>query len=59
MLNLLDKIFIVVVKYRRKIFLEEVTKSLLLICFEITTKYEIEFIEIGTDVDRNSGQLSF
>ena len=38
-------------KYRRKIFSEEVTKSLLLICFEITEKYEIEFIEIGTDSD--------
>ena len=38
-------------KYRRKIFSAEVTKSLLLICFEITEKYEIEFIEIGTDTD--------
>jgi putative transposase len=28
-----------------------VTKSLLLICFEITEKYEIEFIETGTDAD--------
>ena len=36
-------------KYRRKIFSTEVTKSLLLICFEITPRYEIEFIEIGTD----------
>jgi REP element-mobilizing transposase RayT len=38
-------------KYRRKIFGAEVTKSLLLICFEITERYEIEFIEIGTDSD--------
>ena len=38
-------------KYRRKIFSEAVTKSLLLICFEITVKYEIEFIEVGTDAD--------
>src|SRR4030095_3094118 len=38
-------------KYRRKIFSEEVSKSLLSICFEITIKYEIEFIEIGTDND--------
>ena len=38
-------------KYRRKIFSLEVTKSLLLICFEITEKYEIEFLEIGTDAD--------
>jgi REP element-mobilizing transposase RayT len=38
-------------KYRRKIFSAEVTKSLLLICFEITEKYEIEFIEIRIDDD--------
>ena len=38
-------------KYRRKIFSEEVTKSLLLICFVITDKHEIEFLEIGTDAD--------
>jgi putative transposase len=38
-------------KYRRKIFSEEVTKSLLLICFEITEKHEIEFLEIGTDAE--------
>jgi putative transposase len=38
-------------KYRRKIFSEEVNKSLLAICFEITIKYEIEFIEIGCDND--------
>jgi REP element-mobilizing transposase RayT len=38
-------------KYRRKIFSDEVTKSLLLICFEITEKHEIEFLEIGTDAD--------
>ena len=38
-------------KYRRKIFSEEVAKSLLLICFEITEKFEIEFLEIGTDAD--------
>jgi REP element-mobilizing transposase RayT len=38
-------------KYRRKIFTDEVRKSLLLICFEITEKHEIEFIEIGTDAD--------
>ena len=38
-------------KYRRKIFSEQVSKSLLAICFEITIKYEIEFIEIGSDND--------
>jgi putative transposase len=38
-------------KYRRKVFTDEVTKSLVMICFEITEKHEIEFIEIGTDED--------
>ena len=38
-------------KYRRKIFSEGVTRSLLMICFEITEKYEIDFLEIGTDND--------
>ena len=38
-------------KYCLKIFSEEVSKSLLAICFEITIKYEIEFIEIGCDDD--------
>ena len=38
-------------KYRWKIFSEEVSKSLLAICLEITIKYEIEFIEIGCDND--------
>jgi putative transposase len=38
-------------KYRRKIFSSEVTKTLLLTCFEITVKDEIEFIEIGSDTD--------
>jgi putative transposase len=38
-------------KYRRKIFSTEVTKTLLLTCFEITVKHEIEFIEIGSDTD--------
>ena len=37
--------------YRRKALTEELIKSLLLICFGITEKYEIEFIEIGTDED--------
>lgn len=38
-------------KYRRKIFTEDVSKSLLTICFDITVKYEIEFIEVGCDND--------
>ncbi len=38
-------------KYRRKIFSQEVSNSLLQICFDITVKYEIEFIEVGCDND--------
>lgn len=38
-------------KYRRKIFTDEVTRSLLLVCFELGEKYEIDFLEIGTDND--------
>ena len=38
-------------KYRRKIFSQEVSKSLLDVCFDITVKYEIEFIEVGSDND--------
>lgn len=36
-------------KYRRKIYTSEVTASLIRICFEITERYEIEFLEIGAD----------
>jgi REP element-mobilizing transposase RayT len=38
-------------KYRRKIFNEEVEKTLKEICIEITKRYEINFIEIGIDED--------
>lgn len=38
-------------KYRRKIFTPEVEKSLKEICLEIEDRYEINFIEIGTDND--------
>jgi hypothetical protein len=38
-------------KYRRKTFSQEVSKSLLEVCFDITVKYEIEFIEVGSDND--------
>ena len=36
-------------KYRRMIFSEEVDEVLKLICLEISERYEIEFLEIGTD----------
>ena len=38
-------------KYRRIVFSESVDKSLKEICLEISKRYEIEFIEIGTDND--------
>ena len=36
-------------KYRRKIFTAEVDKVLLQVCEEISERYEVDFIEIGTD----------
>jgi putative transposase len=36
-------------KYRKTIFSTEVEQELKLICLEIQTKYEIYFLEIGTD----------
>jgi len=38
-------------KYRRKIFSEEVEATLKEICIGISERYEIRFIEIGTDKD--------
>ena len=38
-------------KYRRKIFIDEVEKTLKEVCIEITKSYEITFIEIGNDED--------
>ena len=38
-------------KYRKKIFTEEVEISLKEICREIECRYEIKFIEIGSDKD--------
>ena len=38
-------------KYRKAIFTEEVDKVLKLVCLEIELRYEIEFLEIGTDKD--------
>ena len=36
-------------KYRRAIFSEEVTKTLVEVCGEISERFEIYFVEIGTD----------
>jgi REP element-mobilizing transposase RayT len=38
-------------KYRKKIFTEKVDKALREVCIEISERYEINFIEIGTDGD--------
>jgi putative transposase len=38
-------------KYRRVVFSEVVDKSLKEVCLEISKRYEMEFIEIGTDKD--------
>jgi REP element-mobilizing transposase RayT len=38
-------------KYRRAIITEEVDKALKEICFEIEKRYEIKFLEIGTEKD--------
>ena len=38
-------------KYRRVVFSEEVDKELKTVCLEIAKRYEIVFLEIGTDQD--------
>ena len=38
-------------KYRRIIFSESLEKSLKEVCLEISKRFEIEFVEIGTDKD--------
>jgi putative transposase len=41
--------FVCPAKYRRSVFSKEVDESLKEICLEIANRYEIEFLEIGTD----------
>src|SRR6187551_3030128 len=43
--------FVCPAKYRRVVFSEAVDESLKEVCLEISKRYEIEFIEIGTDKD--------
>ena len=38
-------------KYRRKVFSKDVEKTLKQVCKGISLRYEIHFIEIGTDED--------
>ena len=39
------------VKYRRKVIIEEISLTIKRVCIEISERYEIQFIEIGTDED--------
>ena len=39
------------VKYRKKVISDEVEKAIKKICLEIEKRYQIEFLEIGTDRD--------
>jgi len=43
--------FVCPAKYRRVVFSPEVDQSLKEVCLEISNRYEIIFIEIGTDQD--------
>ena len=43
--------FVCPAKYRRVVFSKEVDQTLKEICEEISKRYEIEFLEIGTDKD--------
>ena len=43
--------FVCPAKYRRVVFTEPVDQSIKEICLEISKRYEITFIEIGTDKD--------
>jgi len=39
------------VKYRRKVFTKEVEDTLKVVCLEISHRYEMHFVEIGSDED--------
>ena len=41
--------FVCPAKYRKSVFSKEVDETLKEICIEISKRYEIEFLEIGTD----------
>ena len=46
-------------KYRRVVFSEQVDSELKNICLEISKRYEISFIEIGTDQNRGVNPHGF
>ena len=39
------------IKYRKEVLTDRVSEELKLICMEISQRYEVDFIEIGTDED--------
>jgi len=39
------------IKYRRKVLIDEVSNTFKIICLEISSRYEIHFLEIGFDED--------
>ena len=41
--------FVCPAKYRRVVFSKEVDETLKQVCLDISVRYEIEFMEIGTD----------
>jgi len=43
--------FVCPAKYRRKVFTDTVDAALREVCLEISERYEINFIEIGSDID--------
>ena len=43
--------FVFPAKYRKKIFDDTIDKKLREVCIEISERYEINFVEIGNDVD--------
>lgn len=43
--------FVCPAKYRRVVFSKDVDQTLKHVCIEISKRYELEFIEIGTDND--------
>jgi len=49
--NLLVFHLVCPVKYRRKVFTDEVSQTLKSICLELGIRYEYQFLEIGIDED--------
>ena len=43
--------YVLPAKYRRRIFTETIDKALRDVCIEISDRYEINFVEIGSDGD--------